>query len=712
MWESREHTALENKDILEPGTVLFGYRVLQFIGEGVWSYVYKARHPQLPMLVAIKQLKPEWVEDQDVLQRFLREAEIVARLNHPNVVRIYDLRHDEETGLHYIITEFAEKGTLADRLEKSAAGLPVDEVLHLAMGICSGLEAVHRRGVVHRDVKPSNILLFDVGQGRDTPKLSDFGIAKAPAVAGAALPRSSGVYGSFQYMSPEQLDEEAEVDRRSDLYSLGILLYNLLTAQVPFTGEPGEVFWAHMYVAPTPPSELRPDIPEPLEQVVLQALRKSQEERYQSATDMHEALRAIVDISTTRERQRKFRALLERGLACLGEGDWEAAIEVLRQADVVEPGNERVLEGLDRARDQQRLERLYDLGLRRLEAEDWGEAHDCLTQVMACDPDYSGGRAGEALARVMQALEREFGRRTLLAWYRTGMGRFRKWQWARAIEELGRVVARDPAFEDAADRLAEAREYVRMGRLFEQAQRHRERGEWQRAVDLLEEVGLAGPPHIDVTEELEQVRKRWAEARKERELAAWYEEGVAHLKAGNPGQARKSFEAICKRRPDYRDAADRLSEADERWKLRQLFERASEHESARNWAGAIVAYREALEIDPHDRRATRCLARVQKRADREERRARRGLDSGPEAARPGRASLSAQVFRWMSNPAVALIAGGLCTFLIAQLAKEFLASLDPMRRALSIVFLLLILVPLSYLIQSLVVQRKRTGDGS
>jgi tetratricopeptide (TPR) repeat protein/tRNA A-37 threonylcarbamoyl transferase component Bud32 len=609
----------ENDDILEPNTGLFGYRVLEFVSEGTWAYVYKAQHPKLPMLVAIKQLKPEWAEDEDALQRFLREANIVAQLQHPNVVRIYDLKHDEETGLHYIITEFAEKGTLADRLEKSPEGLPIDEVLHLAMGICSGLEAVHRRGLVHRDIKPNNILLCDVGGGRDVPKLSDFGIAKVPVIAGVEPPESTGIYGLIYYMSPEQLDSEIEIDHRSDLYSLGVLLYELLTRQVPFTGEPDEVFWAHMYVSPKSPRELRPGIPEALEQIVLRALRKDREERYQSAADMHEALKAIVDVPIRKERQRKFKVLLEQGLAYLDKEDWEAAIEVLLQADVLEPGDERVLEGLQEAREQQGLKRLYDRGVQCWEEGNWGEAQEYLAQVIGYDLDYAGGQAGELLEQATQALEREQRRRGLMVQYQTGMGHFRKRQWAQAIAELQWVVAEDREFEDAASRLAEARQYVRAEELFEQAQRHKEREEWEKVVDLLEEVEQLGPPHINVTEELKHARKKRIEARGERQLAAWYDEGVAQLAAGNLDQARVNFERVYERRPGYRDVADRLREIQKQLNLKQFFERASEFEAACNWEGAVAAYRDILDIDSHNSRAASRLARALRRAERGDR---------------------------------------------------------------------------------------------
>jgi len=611
---------LADASVVEPGTELFGYRVLEFVGEGGWAYVYKAQHPKLPKFVAIKQLKPEWVEDEHALQRFLREANIVARINHPNVVTIYDLRQDDHSGPHYIITEFAEKGTLADRLRDSPNGLPMDEVLHIAMGICSGLEAVHRRGLVHRDIKPTNILMVDVGESRDIPKLSDFGIAEPPTNAdldaGLEVPESSGVYGTIPYMSPEQLDTKVEVDHRSDLYSLGVVLYELLTGQVPFTGEVHDVFWAHMCVAPRPPRELRPDVPESLAQVVLRALAKRCEERYACAADMHEALRAIESIKVRRDRQRRFEKLLKMGHRHLEKGEWDAAAEVLGQAHVLEPENDRVLDGLRRAHEQQELQRLYERGARFLEEEDWEAAQDSLAQVMSFDPEYADGQARALLDQATQALDRRRRRRALMVRYRTGIGHFRQARWARAIAELEQVVGQDPEFEDAADRLKDARRYLDAEQLLERARRHEERGEWETVVDLLEEVRLLEPPHIDVNGELEEARRKWVAARREQEVAAWYDAGVAHLESGHLEGARADFGRIHERWPGYRDVADRLRDIDKRSSQQGLFERASGCEDVCDWEGAIKAYRGILDIDPYNHEATRRLARVQRCADR------------------------------------------------------------------------------------------------
>jgi len=606
---------LENKDVLEPGVMLLGYRVLELVGEGAWSYVYKAQHPELPLFVAIKQLKPERVRDSNALQRFLREANTVAKIDHPNVVKIHDLKHDKEAGLYYIITEFAGKGSLAHRLEKSPEGLPIDEVLHLAMGICSGLGAVHRKGVVHLDIKPSNILLFDVGEDQDVPKLGDFGIADMPATVDAGVGLGAapgpGLYGTIYYMSPERLDQNTGVDHRSDLYSLGILLYELLTGRVPFVGEVQEVFWSHMYLLPKRPSEIRTGVPEELEHIVLRALYKDRKFRYQSAEDMYEALRAIEDIKVRRERQQRFVTLLHRGLEHLEEKDWGEAIEVLRQADVLEPGNEQVQEGLRKAHQQQEVSRLYDRALKCLEAESWEDARQCLARVIGCDPDYAGGQAMEQLERATQALVQERGRYDLMVRYHTGMGYFHKWQWARVIEELEQVVAQDPGFEDAADRLADARRFVRASELFQEAQHWGERAEWGKAVDLLEEVESLRPPHIDVASELARARKRRSEAKKGEDLAAYYGAAVVALAAGNLEQARASFQKILREQPDYHDVADRVRDLEKKIDLKQLYEQASEHEKARDWTGAIKVYQEILSMDAYNHEATRRLARAQ-----------------------------------------------------------------------------------------------------
>ena len=193
------------------------------------------------------------------------------------------------------------QGTLDGLLRLHPAGLPVEQVVRLAIDVCNGLDAIHRRGIVHRDVKPSNILLFGLENEQVIAKVCDFGIARDMAIgpsAGDESVHTSGAVGSVSYMSPEQWDEEQPTSQRSDLYSLGIVLYELLVGRVPFRGELRQVMWDHTHVDPEPPSDIRPDIPEGLEQIILRALEKRPEARHASATEMRQALEALLDTTS------------------------------------------------------------------------------------------------------------------------------------------------------------------------------------------------------------------------------------------------------------------------------------------------------------------------------------------------------------------------------------------------------------------------------
>jgi serine/threonine protein kinase len=594
--------------LLATKSILSDYRAIEFVGKGSWGYVYKARHPTLPRWVAIKQLKPRWIADQGALQRFLREAEVVARLNDPNVVTIYDRKHDEESGSYYIITEFTDQGTLEDLLRQSPAGLPFEQIVHLAMGICSGLQAVHRQGVVHRDIKPSNVLLFHGGEGRLIPKLSDFGIAKVPTSSDADSEPSSAIYGSLYYISPEQLDKSLPVDGRADLYSLGILIYELITSQVPFTGSIDEIIVKHTIVEPTAPQQLRPDTPSLLQEIVMRALRKSPRDRYQSASDMHEALSAVLDATIRERRRRRFRTLVRRGLEHLRKGEWDDAAEVLRQADVLEPGDERVRAGLRKCEEQQGLGRLYDLATQHLDHDNWEKAREYLSEILSVDPAYAQGHAQEQLDLATAKIEQRRSNEDLMVQYRRGMGLYRTQEWPQAISYLRWVVDQDQGFEDAADRLAEAQDYAKAHRLFDQAQACVERTEWEQAVSLLEAIRSLAPPDVDVTQDLANARVELAKLREEQLLVAWYDAGIAQLQPGNIEQARTYLQQVQDRRPDYRDAGERLAEIDKGFDISARLVRASQLEELGEFNSALNAYLEILLLDRSNRKALRRLA--------------------------------------------------------------------------------------------------------
>src|SRR6478672_140176 len=238
--------------------------------------VYLAEDQELGRRVAIKILNGRHANDAQFIERFRREAKNAAALNHPNIVSIYDRGEAEDT--YYIAMEFLDGRTLKELIVGHGAA-PVRVAIEYARQILSALRFAHRHGIVHRDIKPHNVLVDAEGR----VKVTDFGIARAGT---SQMTETGSIVGTAQYLSPEQA-RGGEVDQRSDLYSLGVVLYELLTGKTPFEGDtPVEVAMKHLSNAPKPPSELRKDIPPELDMVVLRALAKDPNDRYQSADEM------------------------------------------------------------------------------------------------------------------------------------------------------------------------------------------------------------------------------------------------------------------------------------------------------------------------------------------------------------------------------------------------------------------------------------------
>jgi eukaryotic-like serine/threonine-protein kinase len=252
------------------------YRIQRKLGAGGMADVYLAEDQELGRRVAIKILNGRHANDAQFIERFRREAKNAAALNHPNIVSIYDRGEAEET--YYIAMEFLDGRTLKELIVGHGAA-PVRVAIEYARQILSALRFAHRHGIVHRDIKPHNVLVD--GEGRI--KVTDFGIARAGT---SQMTETGSIVGTAQYLSPEQA-KGGEVDQRSDLYSLGVVLYELLTGKTPFEGDtPVEIAMKHLSATPKPPSELRKDIPPELDMIVLRALAKDPDARYQSADEM------------------------------------------------------------------------------------------------------------------------------------------------------------------------------------------------------------------------------------------------------------------------------------------------------------------------------------------------------------------------------------------------------------------------------------------
>lgn len=273
--------------MLELGTMLSGrYEVLKCVGSGGMADVYMAKDHKLNRNVAVKVLKSEYVEDEKFLKKFETEAQAVARLSHPNIVNIYDV--GIEDGINYIVMELAEGITLKEYIRKKGYLSP-KETVEISTQIASAISHAHKNHIIHRDIKPQNILVSDTG----IIKVTDFGIAKA--TSSNTVTSTATAMGSVHYISPEQAKGRF-CDEKSDIYSLGITMYEMVTGHVPFDHENGvTIALMHLQNEITPPSQIRDGIPDSLEKIILKCTMKKPEERYQTADDLIADLRLVFE---------------------------------------------------------------------------------------------------------------------------------------------------------------------------------------------------------------------------------------------------------------------------------------------------------------------------------------------------------------------------------------------------------------------------------
>ncbi len=259
------------------------YELDGVVGRGGMAEVYRARDIRLDRIVAIKTLRADLARDQIFQARFRREAQSAASLNHPSIVAVYDTGEDMATGLPvpYIVMEYVDGRTVRDLLQDGHRLLP-ERSLEIIDGVLRALDYSHTAGIVHRDIKPGNVMVTRNGD----VKVMDFGIARAMSDAQATMTQTAQVIGTAQYLSPEQARGE-RVDSRSDLYSTGCLLYELLCGRPPFTGDsPVAIAYQHVRENPVPPSRVDPEVPPWADAIVLKAMAKAPADRYQTAADM------------------------------------------------------------------------------------------------------------------------------------------------------------------------------------------------------------------------------------------------------------------------------------------------------------------------------------------------------------------------------------------------------------------------------------------
>ena len=316
----------------EPRVLGNRYEITKAIARGGMARVYLARDRSLDRPVAVKELVPEFAADESFVERFRREAQAAANLTHPNIVGVYDWGTQDNT--YFIIMEYVD-GPVLSKVLRDEGPLHPRRAAELASEVAAALGFAHSRGVVHRDVKPGNVILTSSGQA----KVTDFGIARAMSAPEENLTQAGSVMGTATYFSPEQA-QGLQVDQRSDLYSLGVVLFEMVTGRTPFTGEtPLAIAYKHVQDQPPAPSTLVSGLPAGLEAVIMKLLRKRPEDRYANAEDLRADLRRFLNGQATLAEQERAAAVGTPTSAVAATG---AAVAAAEPAPVAEPDPEPV----------------------------------------------------------------------------------------------------------------------------------------------------------------------------------------------------------------------------------------------------------------------------------------------------------------------------------------------------------------------------------
>jgi|GEM_PF-550770 len=529
------------------------YRVLREIGSGGMAWVYLAEDNKDNQLVAVKILYPQFGEDLAYIQRFNREAKLASSLTDPHIVRVLDYGADRD--VYYLVMEYIEGQDLRTTLNNKGP-FPWKHALEIVDQLATALEHAHRHGVVHRDIKPQNMMLNDDG----LLKVLDFGIARIPTLPSLT---QSGFIGSPYYVSPEQAMGE-EVDIRSDIYSAGIVLYELLSGSIPFDARsPWSIISQHIANEP-PPIELpEGDIPPNVHELLRRMVAKRPRDRFQSPSMVRQAIAAVLagkpipDHNLDTQPVRPFdpadlaQSLYQRALEAMKAAEWARAADLLSQTLNLDPDHPEARQKLAEAEQEAFLISLYNAARRAMKKGQWEEAINNLTGIIEIEPNFED--TGKLLVEARQSLEIENGRQLVITRYNEGIAFFEARRWGSAIE----------AFQDVK-RLAPG--YQRVDQLLAEAERHNNPS-WGNAVthtlkhNLLWRWGLlaAGLVIIFVLV-LVELGNRLPSAAEEAELSrdqlkALYEEAQVAISGGNQQQAIALLDQILKEDPDYADAA-------------------------------------------------------------------------------------------------------------------------------------------------------------
>lgn len=435
------------------------YRILREIGSGGMAKVYLAEDIKGNELVAVKVLYPQFSEDISFIQRFTREAKLASTLTDPHIVKVLDYGADRD--LHYLVMEYIEGKDLNEILREKGR-LDWKFALEIIDQLATALEHAHAHGVVHRDIKPQNLMLNDSG----LLKVLDFGIARVPTLPSLT---QSGFIGSPYYASPEQAMGE-EVDIRSDIYSSGIALYELLSGNIPFDAKsPWSIISQHITTEPPPIDLSDGEFPGNVKDLLDHMLAKRPENRFQTPTALRAAIAEVLagrplppDTQDTTPLDASNRAALieslyKRASEAMTSHEWERAVDLFSQVARLDSSNADVSRKLAHAEREARLTALYKLGCRAMDNGAWEEAINHFNVVVELAPNYKD--TDQLLTRAHQALKTENTQQFISTRYKEGLAHFEAQRWQGAIDAFAEVKQLAPDYKDVQQLLAKAKEY-------------------------------------------------------------------------------------------------------------------------------------------------------------------------------------------------------------------------------------------------------------
>jgi tetratricopeptide (TPR) repeat protein/tRNA A-37 threonylcarbamoyl transferase component Bud32 len=581
------------------------YKIIKEIGSGGMAWVYLAEDLIEGVRVAAKVLYPQFSEDISYIQRFNREAKLAINLSEPHIVRVLD--YGATRDIHYLIMEYIEGRDLLEVLEERGP-LPYEEVLNIASQVAMALEHASQQGVVHRDIKPQNLMVTADG----VVKVCDFGIARAVTLPSLT---QSGFVGSPYYISPEQAMGE-HVDVRSDIYSLGVVMYQILSGRLPFDAKsPWSIISQH--IASKPPSLCldNTDLPEAVEHLVNRAMAKRPEDRFQSPAELTQAVEDVLGGKEIAEvkvpvPERDLPGLAEdlyrRAIEASQAAEWQQAVNLFNQVINLQPDYGDATERLAEAGRQARLSALYAAANRALEAKRWQEAIDELSEIVAIDAHYKD--ASKLLTSAGLAFSESKAREKLEDLYRRGLEHFDAQEWSQAIDYFAQIHDLDPNYAEVADLLADARRRIGRARAGDKEGVRKETPSFGARLAIaakrviltlvllvLVGLGFAGAYVLYQTYQQPQPTQP---AQLADPLADDYQRALTYMDQGQWDQAVSLFDEILAITPDYKDAAEKKAEALEKQELTRLYEQGEAYFEQGEWDAAIAQWQELRDRDP------------------------------------------------------------------------------------------------------------------